>query len=166
MLRKGMLISTALAIAMLIGAPLSAKPPGADGQGMFQLVTHLPGGAATNGIISTAVWSECATELGGRPANTGDLGTLLWGPDEISFSGWIQPHVVAARATQLVDASGQVAEENDNSFWCAIGQSGDNRLPWGSGSDQRTGLFTTSGAAGLGNCDAARPIVCAVPAGP
>ena len=101
MLRKGMLISTALAIAMLIGAPLSAKPPGADGQGMFQLVTRLPGGAATNGIISTAAWSECTTELGGRTANTGDLRTFLWSPDEISFSGWIQPHVVAARGTPI-----------------------------------------------------------------
>ena len=37
---------------------------------VFQLGTHLPGGAATNGIISTEAWSECTTELGGRPANT------------------------------------------------------------------------------------------------
>ena len=73
MFKKGMLIS-ALAIAMLIGAPLSAKPPG---QGMLQLVTHLPGGVAKNGIITTAEWAECATELRGRPANTGDLSALL-----------------------------------------------------------------------------------------
>jgi hypothetical protein len=139
------------------GGPEGPKgDPGAPGGAIqLQLVTHQPGGSDTDGIITTAEWHECATVLGGRPANTNDLLTLPWDPSIVNPEGWINPYLVAEN--QEIMGNGG----NLNNSTCR-----DFGLPWNAQAAGRHGLFATRGFATQLTCNNEHPIVCAVPVSP
>jgi len=137
------------------GAPGAKGDPGLPGDAIqWQLVTHKPGGSDTDGIITTAEWHECATELGGRPANTKDLMTLAWDPSIASPEGWINIYVV--HGNPLADISGHQAD-NLGQLKCGI---------WSSSRNVDNGMFAAGGATTTRHCDQQHPIVCAVPVPP
>lgn len=137
--------------------------PGTGGGGVqWQLVTHLPGDSVTNGIITTAEWHECATERGGRPANTKDLLTLPWDPNEENPEGWINPYVVQVKSTSSTRMDITGAEAGNDRFICAT----DINLAWNTSVGSIRGMITSNGNVKKVDCSTEHPIVCAVPVGP
>ena len=133
---------------------------GGGAQESLMLTNHKPGDEYIDGIIAPWVWHQCATVLGGRPAHTGDLGTLPVDPSVLGhLFGWIQPTIVAFDNSnnELVDISGVTAKRE--ALVCADGTG----FQWNENTFPSTGLVTYSSTGVLADCRGAFPLVCAVP---
>ena len=138
-------------------------PAGAAGAGgSFELIAHKPGTELTTGIITPEKWDECASELGGRPANSKDVISLPWAAESFALGGWVNPYVVAGSAdggTRVVDISGIVTQVSN--MTCT---SGAPVVRWNL-ENASTGLVAVHSTLIQKPCSDTFAIVCVVPSG-
>ena len=149
-------------IELIVGPEGPPGPPGAGAEGSFGLFAL---GPDTQGNITAEEWNRCATEQGGRPANSKDVLTHPWHPASPQLIGWVWPYIVAAdpgfgSKGSVTDISGVTKDRG--ALVCAGGPTQEGG-PWSSALDG-TGLITKrGGVAGRLACHFDVPIVCLVP---
>ena len=146
-----------------VGPPGPPGPSGGGGQVPLMLTMHLPGDMTTSGGIISK-WRECSSILEGRPGNTSDLMSLPVDPTITSapgLVGWIQPHIVAAAGSEIVDITGIVSRsDRPGGFVC---RSSVTSIGWASGISAHYGMETGFGTTELIPCNSQRAIICAIP---
>ncbi len=154
---KELLIAVLVVIAALVPSSVKVASAGSPDE----LVSYLPGGALTDGIITAEEWHECATVLGGRPANTQDLVSHPWTLNEVDFEGWINPFVVfVGPDARVFDITGQII----GSGFVKVCTTGDGAWESNSPFVSTTATVATKNSVTLEICNTLHRIVCAVPA--
>ena len=129
------------------------------------LTMHLPGDMTTSGGIISK-WRECSSILEGRPGNTSDLMSLPVDPTITSapgLLGWIQPHIVAAAGSEIVDITDIVSHSDKPGGFVCRGSVASIGIGWASGISDDYGMETGHGTTQLIPCNSLRAIICAIP---